>query len=569
MELAPKVRMSFQRFSIGRYRALYSLKRNSAGFGQTNKPITVRTSGRVEYATDGIRWRGEYFGHNFRFGSKKTTPYNWVAGYDGATHFALRQPQNVQVFGEHQAHSIGIQSLFWSSHGKGLADSLANQKWTMTDDKTVQGRRCYSLFVERSFNANTWRYELVLAPRHSYLPVSYKVFYKGKLNWSHELLDLQESETGLWYPRKIKYTLSHVSTRVTVIRKFESRPKFGKDFFAPTIPTGAAVVDYRSGEVYRNDPWAAEIRPIMFREFNWPRPSVTNLASLATRSINKAAEGQAAPPLDVERWLQGKPIQLKQRRGKVTLLYLSPISLWMPFPKYTSSLKAIYKVYQPLGLEIVQVTGHSTELARLKQNLREMRIPWPVAVDKKAVKLSTGRTFEAFKAQHYHTPLLVDHMGKMRLVQQGKIADQIRDMLAAAGAKSVPTISLKLNQNRAPRKMYDFIAKRWRDAVKKEPNNAEITGVVSGPAGPLLGAEVTASLIFEFSQHPSGTTYIPYSRKPFGAVSGANGVFDIKGLTKGTYLLTIKSPGHATVNRKLSIANSKATKMLKLKLKVL
>lgn len=111
--------------------------------------------------------------------------------------------------------------------------------------------------------------------------------------------------------------------------RYTSSPDFDAAYFEPAIPPGVPVTDFRTGHVYRNDPWWSEVSVSLRAKYNWPRPSLAPLSDLATRA-DRDLDGSTAPPLDPAEWIQGEPFTLQERRGKVTLLYFSPINLTEP-----------------------------------------------------------------------------------------------------------------------------------------------------------------------------------------------------------------------------------------------
>ena len=557
-QLAKPMGDSYKRYAVGRYQAIYSLTRNAAPFGakKKNKALLVKTQGKFAYASDGLRWIGSYSGANTTYGKLNTSPYSWQAGYDGKAHFTMRQPSNIFVWGQQQAHEgIPTQELFWSSHGRTLPDSLARYKWTIKGQQTIADVETYHLErVRNTTRGGRWRHELYLAPNHSYLPVLYKVFYKDKLSFSHELMNLRKAKNGMWFPRKVRYRSPRFHTRLTVIRKFDPDPQLKQSEFKPELPWGAAIVDQRSGFTYRNDPWYHVIKPVLKRH-KWPQFDYSPLSSLRSY-IDKSMKGARAPKIQVSQWIANKPKKLRDIPARVRLVYLSSVSLWQPFPKYTTALKELYKKYQPHGLEIIQVHQYTRNVDKVRRGIRELQIPWPVAIDVRQPG-GYGKTYKAYKATTYHSPVLVDKEGNIRMVDADRLAIDLKQMLENAGAKDVPYISMKIAQNVIFRPLEDEIKGKWRAAVLRSTKTSKIAGKIVGQGDkPLAGARVSAQLIFELSHMPYATRRIYYTRTPLTTVSGKDGAFDLSALSKGTYLTTVSSPGHKPVTKKVYVGKT-------------
>ena len=560
-ELGSAISKSRERYKRGYMEAIYRDHRNTNAFAtdKNAEAVMVDFHGRFSYAHDGLRWRASFDGKTYRMGSSELHPYRWLAGFDGKSHYAFDRSRGFTI-GKMQAHeNIPTEIFFWSSHGISFAKSLSSNDWKFLDQTIVNGYRCYSLVLERTFRKNFHqRQELTLSPRQSFLPVIYKVIANGKLSWSHELSRLKETDVGIWYPSRVVYADTFTSRkRDARVRVYDPDREFDANYFVTEVPLGEFVRDNRVGRIHLNDPWWPEASKFMRDEFDWPPVDLTPLQN-AVSYVDESINGMDAKEITASQWVQGAPISLASQKGRVTLLHFSTTSLWEPNGAQTAALKEIYRVYQPHGLTVVGITPHSQQAEEVARNLNELQVPWPVCIDSSAdEKSSRGQTFDAYKLKTYMSSILVDHESKVHLVKQGKLAEQIQDLLTAAGQKDVPKVSLGFVNE--PQKLSRALSNQWKQWVDKAAKDGKITGKISINGKVITDCNVNAQLRLTYSSSAhsvAGTHIIPLRQLQLNATSNEDGEFEIANLCKGTYELTIDLPDRKPIKRRVLLRSN-------------
>lgn len=558
-QIGQHIATSIVEYQTGYLTATFLDSRNTNLFRADAEPIIVRFPGRFLFASDGRRWRAELASMQTRVGERTLTPREWSAGYDGERHYWAEEPDGFVLSELKGLEGIALPEFYWSSHGSGFANSLASGEWELKPTTVVEGYRCYVLHREKQFSYRQ-RQELIISPRQEYLPVSYRVFQNDKLSMSYELSDLQQTPSGRWFPRRVRKRSPALSqdfdARVT---DFEPEREFTADFFAATPPLGVGVRDYREGIVYRNDPWWKELREAVKPSFNWPPPDVSRLDNMGSYS-DPAIEGKEAPALTVARWLQFAPDGPINFQGRVTLLHFSGGSLLNPNPGYSVALKAMLEAYEEAGLRIIGIHTHKEDVSDDIRTLRELRLPWPVAVDEQGSESTFGRTFAAYQLRTYSSQVLVDHLGKVHLVQPGQLLKTVQELLAESGAEKLPTFPVDARgmQRDVEREM----VRNWQRLRVGALRRAVIRGRVVQDGEGLAEVEIKGQLQLETSSPLTtlGTTI--HRGENVATMTQADGRFEIDGLCKGVYKLTFRLAGKAREERRLVLPSSRSVEDL-------
>lgn len=542
-------RDSFRRTLI---EVLYRDRRSTNPFAKDAEPVMIDFHGRFSYAGDGTRWHGEFEGKTYQSGTSELKPRGWTAGYDGKVHYAWKRPRGGMTLGTIHAHeNIPSEIFFWSSHGASLAKSLKSDEWKIVDSPVVDGYRCYHLQRIVDSDKQQRRYELIISPRQSYLPVSYSVYYADKLSWSHTLKRLKQTAAGKWYPsqvlRKDTFMKRDYDARV---RTFEADYEFPK-LVETDVPLGVHVRDNLTGRVYINDPWWPEIGAFMDNEFKWPPVDLTPLRN-AQSYCDESIDGVDAKPLNPAKWILGEPVTLAERKGKVTLLRFSSASLYEPAPAQTAALRHIYDKMRPNGLEVIEIFYDGSSPDQVKSEMEELKVPWPVVLDQQSQ--GYGKTFDAYKLKASVSWILIDKDGKVRTVSDGTLAKQLVELLAESSDKEVAPIHFEFVGQ--PRGMAQAVAKFWRAHVAKAPVDCKIRGVTSNGEQILADVHVTAELRLRFSASAhtlAATSVVPFPRYTYKTKSNAAGEYELDRLVKGTYQLTFSLPDGQSVQREVSV----------------
>ncbi len=550
-ELGKKLAEVWPQYDRCRYEATFEQEQNLELFGQPNQgePKTVQYPGRFRYAGDGRRWRADYDSQSVNFTSGELYPYRWSAGFDGNVHY--HQERDGIKLGEDWNHDLGPRNLFMSSWGNSLATSLQESNWKFKQQQVVDGYRCYVL--ERDHESGSHA-DLIISPRQSYLPISIEISYKGKFSWSNQLQDLRQTESGLWYPEKAIHHASYRKRESTVTR-FEVPEAYADGYFRLEIPYHAQVHDYREGIIYANDPWRLEIAKILKEQHGWPPGDVVPLRQVMS-AVAEDREGTIAPALTVDQWLNGDPVTLEQRRGKVTLLLFSSGSLISPAPQWKAALRNLYQIYRPFGLEVIEISTATTDPKRVEQSTTELRIPWPVAVDQPSEDSSRGRTFHAYGLKTYMSMLLVGKQGRIRLTKQDELINVLNELLNIEAVADDPP-RIDFNFVEMPREVNQTVDREWKKLVSQAPAEGEIFGTITDAAGhPLPNVQVSAELKFWLAMsihHQNARHTFRYRQKQFKTVTAEDGTYTLPKLFKGTYDIRAELNGKAIVQTRVSV----------------
>lgn len=568
-DLGNAIGASREKYKRGYMEAIYRDHRDTNAFATDAEAVMVDFHGRFSYANDGTRWRASFDGKTYRIGKSELFPYRWLAGFDGKTHYALDHSRGFTI-GKMQAHeNIPTEIFFWSSHGSSFAKSLSTNDWKFVDQPVVDGFRCYSLVLEKTFRENyQQRQELTVSPRQSFLPVRYTVMANGKLSWSLELSRLKKTDNGMWFPgRVLKRETFSSRKRDARVRVFEPDRVFEPEYFKATIPLGEFVRDNREGRVYLNDPWWPEVSQLMRDQFDWPPVDLVPLQN-AMSYVDESIQGSIAKEITPSTWLQGKPLSIASQKGNVTLLYFSTASLWEPNGPQTAALAEIYRIYKPHGLSVIGIVPQSQNEREVARNLQELQVPWPVCIDTPTESGSSrGQTFDAYKLKTYRSPILVDHQSKVHVVKQGELAAKIRQLLEAAGKQRVPEVTLDFVDE--PKMLSPTLSKQWKIWVEEATKDGRITGTITVNGKSVANAQIRAQLRLTYSSSAHsvhGTHVIPLRNLRLGATTDDDGGFEIASLCKGTYELTITLPNQNPIKRQVLLGSNNDHQQLAIEL---
>ena len=522
------------------------------------KPTMVKFAGRVRFLADGRLWRVEYDSMMPTALTTKLRPDRWTTGFDGTQFYDWDIMRNEAKLGEAsgQAHAWRPRNQFWH-RGEEFVQSLetpptGNEGTLKISQRMIDGFRCY--VVERAYPKYGNLTEEIVSPRQGYLIVRTTWSSKGKPYHLHSLHDVRERVPHFWVPGRIieeSRTVRNDGTEQpdrrteTRVVTFEPEKNLPVSAFAFIPPYGADVTDRRVGYSIHNDPWWPEAGKLLRERFDWPKADLSPLKRLstpATRDLHAAT-----PPISASVWLNSKPLELAKLKGQVVLIEfwdMSSRSCIETIP----ALQALYATYHPAGLEMISIHTPTDDVNSLRRFVREYRMSQPIAVD--AAVDQGGATRRAFGVNHQPCVFLVDHLGAIHSLSSSKPDDgalvlALVDLLEKAGVKSVP--KLPEADSRISDEMEKAVTAALPAWLEGAPKSAVIRGCVKDGAGqPIAGARVlhNLSLTLLIFASPGGYQLIPLPPQLAGP-TGADGRFEIAGLTKGMYTLKVESAGRA------------------------
>jgi peroxiredoxin len=555
-ELAQRLRKAVLGYKAGYLEAEFA---DHAFLADKNGPSFIDLPGRFRYVGDGNRWRAEQDSKMISHMSRGPipVPHRWTSGFDGELHYAWDRDGWVLGQERGEARTLRPTELFFHEL-ESFVDGLETSNTRTAGQATIDGYRCFVL--EHDSADNRWHSEWLVSPRQSYLVVRAKRTHDGKVISLHELHDLQRTPRGAWFPRRIvtqwgpaehEGKLHFTLDRATRVTEFEPGREFADGYFQIDLSYGEPVRDYTTGNAYLNDPWWPDVREVAAR-FGWPRPDLSPLTELRS-DADPDLDGMPAPPIEPAEWVHGEATDLEALRGNVTLLYFFGGESLRPTPEQWAALRRLYEVYHPAGLEMIGIAGSSSQPRQVAQTARELRLPCPVAVDAQDLP-GRGKTFTAYGLKSHNSTVLIDHEGRMRHVKQNCLVADLARLLKEAGAEDVKPITTD----------HEFMSfqgarevnRAFHEGVRRGRNDGTLRGTVTNGEGPFPMVEITASLrlrMLTSSWTPSAVDLFPYGDRAFQTRTKLDGSYELTGLPKGSYELSVVAEGKAVVIRDVMV----------------
>jgi Carboxypeptidase regulatory-like domain/AhpC/TSA family len=574
-QLAAKLREAMARYDgANTLRVIFTVTQNMSPLPargkslREQKPLLVNFRGRARFEGDGTRWRVEYDSMTpASYGETRLYPDRWTAGFDGARHYHL-VPNAYLRFGEPalSGRRWSPRSVFWEK-GHELVRTLeqpgSGQTSIAITQTVIDGMSCYVVEIKAPNGQGT---EAYISPRQGYLTIAQKWTTHGKTHSSRSLLGVHQTVPGIWAPERIddeNYAVRddgdsrlEKHRRILVV-EFQPGRILPESAFRAEIRFGIDLIDRAAGSCFRNDPWWPEIGAMLREQFGWPPQDFSPLAGLYSDSV-RDLDGQPAPPLRIATWLNTKPIDLPALKGKVILIEFGDVG--NPFePQFTAALRALYLAYHPLGLEIISIHAPEEDAKEVRNFAQDYRLPYPVAIDDGPPGTS-GVTARAFAIHDRICAYLIDHEGNIHPVRKrhavgDQIIETIVSLLKKSGAGDVKPVSLE--QPHLTDKAFEaadhLFQTKVKEALDAGPSGKIAGRIVDENGKSIAGATAHAMLRFLIMDSTSsGAWRNTVYRGPdarFVARSGADGRFELSGLCKGTYDLTVESPGRAWAKR--------------------
>ncbi len=519
---------------------------------------TVKFPGRFQHASDGRCWRVEFDSMMTSSSRRSLMSDRWASGFDGERHYTWKSRPNEVILGESElsATTLTPRELFWH-RGNDLIEMLG-KPGVKIGQRTVDGVRCYVVEQTTTKAETRWRTEYLISPRQSYLAVGLTYERGERRYFAHRLLDLHETDRGLWVPGRVTTgavpkqdgALSAYDTRRSMrVVRYEPSRAFAEGEFRLELPANADVTDLALGTGYCNDPWWPEIGKLLRDRFDWPKVDVSRLSELATYGTPESI-GRPAPPMEASLWINSGPLEWRKLRGQVVLVDFTALGVRQ---NIIPGLRKLVEVYKPAGLEVISVFTPRDSPDDVRQFVRELRISHPVAIDRPHDG-EYGETRRAFGMKNEVSSFLVDREGIVHPVTRELLIEDLVRTLRGANAGVVEPLSLKTAE--FSNEMVQAVQQSWEGWVSQAPSAGSIVGTITDAhARPVAGANVRVTLESSVRTH-SHSHFLFGSKTHQTATSGPDGNFVVVGLCKGNYALRVAAPSLAVVDRHALITHA-------------
>lgn len=595
-KMADSIEEAMERFESAEYTAETTATVNTNALRTDAEPVLVEGNTQYLYRSDGSRWFVDEKAFTYTQGESEVRPEDRMAGFDGALHYSVDRFGSYNLGEEDLSETrLSPRAVFWRG-GRAddrLLSALRHDEAVIESERQVDGRRVIRIVSEWTRGENTTRFEIEVLPDHSWLPQSTKIFRDGRQTAVEAIEALAQSDNGTWYPKRIHWSETpgpYVTTQEKTINvtSLSLDREFKASDFASEIPVGKTVVDHRDGTTWINDPWWRELSPWLSETLDWPRPDMSRLRDLQSYADN-AIDGNPAPPIQAAEWIVGEdpgPWGTGDRRP--TLLYFFGGRAISPSPDQLAALKALAEQHREprkdgLGLRVIGVVPASsspgTAPEKIRDAVKELQVNFPVAADTPNEAGGYGKTFAAYGLKHYTGIVVIDTKGVVHIVDPSRPQDESDSCALASVLKKLRlgavNIDDEVNRDRSmSRQEHDRVEAEWKRLAAQANGTGTITGQieVTSEGRDVFGtssidttmrngvaATIEVMPILTLAQTSAFHRLNIRDQDRYQVTTCANdGKFEIAGLCRGEYRITITGPDLARTERTIFLNNDAA-----------
>ena len=123
--------------------------------------------------------------------------------------------------------------------------------------------------------------------------------------------------------------------------------------------------------------------------------------------------GQPAPELEVEEWLTGAPVSIRDLKGKTIALYF-----WEPahlnYRQWADLLNSLHQTYHEKGLVCVAVCAATAKVEEVKGHIEEQPLDYSVGLDRATDLVGArGKTFDRYAVWSSNSVVLINSEGEI------------------------------------------------------------------------------------------------------------------------------------------------------------
>jgi protocatechuate 3,4-dioxygenase beta subunit len=580
-ELADGVEAAIARVTSSELSTRYIELRNTNAYGKGDAVFASGT-GRSLFRADGTRWYCDDDGFTTRMTKSEVSPVRVESGFDGLVHF--EKNRHIVTYGEDNLSvwQYSPKSVFWGG-GRDtdfLLGRLRDENAKVVSDETVDGRRQVTVEDAWSWGETAYEYQVTLLPDHSFLPVEATVTVNGNPDAEWSASGLKQTD-GLWYPSKVsrKRFVGKKPDRDkrTIVTAFRLRDDFDDAEFQLGSTISLDIVDRRTGTAFHNAPWWHDMAPFLRQRLDWPKRDMHSANDYAKYG-NDDLVGKPAPKLSVAEWINGEPTAITAEGRHLTLLVFFGGRAISPSPRTLAALNNLRDVYHKHGLEVIGVASHSDTLDATSRDVKSLQLDFPVAIDSPNDDPDGnryGKTFQAYGLRSYYGFFLIDGDGKVLKTRPSKdLLSDIGKKPGIGGDSDLRTNIIRVLYDAGKRELafgdgdifeldlpqIRVIEPEWKRLLKEAPRTAKLTGTLTDGESPIAGATIQATPSFKvlFSYSPGGYFGMYDRDQRFTFKTDDEGHFDAGGLPKGVWQLLITKPGHASMEKNVTLETAES-----------
>ena len=580
-ELADGIEAATTRVTSSELSTRYIERRNTNAYGKGNAVFASGT-GRSLFRADGTRWYCNDDGFTTRMTKSEISPERVESGFDGSVHF--EKNRHIVTYGEDNLSvwQYSPKSVFWGG-GRDtdfLLGRLRDENAKIASDETVDNRRQVTVNVAWSWGETAYEYQVTLLPDHSFLPVEATVTVNGNPDAEWSASGLKQTD-GLWYPSKVsrKRFVGKKPDRDkrTIVTAFRLRKDFDDAEFQLGSTISLDIVDRRTGTAFHNAPWWHDMAPFLRQRLDWPQRDMHSANDYAKYGNDDLA-GKPAPKLSVAEWINGEPTEITAEGRHLTLLIFFGGRAISPSPRTLAALNNLRDVYHKNGLEVIGVASNSDTLDETRRDIKSLQLDFPVAIDSPNDDPDGnryGKTFQTYGLRSYYGFFLIDGDGQVLKLKPSKgllsdigkepriggdqdLRKNIIRVLYDAGERDLAFGNDDVFELDLPQ--INVIEPEWKRLLKEAPRTAKLTGTITDGESPIAGATIQATPSFKvlYSYSPGGYFGMYDRDQRFTFKTDDEGRFDAGGLPKGVWQLLITKPGHASLEKNVTLETSQS-----------